>query len=261
MVAADGRPSGAALDDILAARPRPDEIAERLQRIRAAILAASTTIREAQFSRISNGDLEIAFDQYDAKFFGGLLRSVLGTRPISFRLSQRATSRGGSLAKWPAAETPSGARPERYELTVSTTLLFGSFRDGQRPIVLCGFPCTDRLDALMRVVEHELVHLVEHLRWGDSDCERPRFQAITGGLFGHTNHRHELVTPREHAADLGFRPGQRVAFDFDGSRHVGVLARVTKRATVMVLHPDGEPMRDGRRYRRYYVPLHLLQSV
>jgi hypothetical protein len=32
-------------------------------------------------------------------------------------------------------------------------------------------------------------------------------------------HKHKLVTPRERAAQLGFKPGHRVAFDFEGVRY------------------------------------------
>jgi hypothetical protein len=56
----------------------------------------------------------------------------------------------------------------------------------------------------------------------------------------------------------GFKAGQRVAFEFEGVRHEGILNRVTKRATVLVPDADGELMSDGQRYRRYYVPLRLL---
>jgi len=46
-----------------------------------------------------------------------------------------------------------------------------------------------------------------------------------------------------------------VAFDFDGVRYEGILSRVTKRATVLVPHPDGRVMSDGNPYLQFYVPL------
>ena len=103
-----------------------------------------------------------------------------------------------------------------------------------------------------------MVHLVEQLRWRETDCAAPRFQSIARRLFGHTQHKHELVTPRERAAQLGFKAGRRVAFDFEGARYEGILRRVTKRATVLVPHPDGRVMSDGNPHHQFYVPLERL---
>jgi len=41
-------------------------------------------------------------------------------------------------------------------------------------------------------------------------------------------------------------------------RHEGTVNRITKRATVLVEDPEGEPYSDGKRYRKYLVPLQLL---
>jgi len=192
--------------------------------------------------------LAVVFERYDALFFGASIPAALRGRELTFRLSTRATSRGGSLRVWRARDTADGAhRPERYELSVSTTLLFESFRGPERSITIAGRECADRLDALQRIVEHEMIHLVEQLRWCETDCAAPRFQSIARRLFGHTQHKHALVTPRERAAQLGFRPGHRVAFDFEGMRYEGILSRITKRATVLVPHPDGRVMSEGTR--------------
>ena len=104
-----------------------------------------------------------------------------------------------------------------------------------------------------------MVHLVEQLRWCETDCAAPRFQSIARRLFGHTQPKHALVTPRERAAQLGLEPGQRVAFDFEGVRYEGILSRVTKRATVLVPHPDGCVMSDGNPHHQFYVPLEQLR--
>jgi len=255
------RSAETALDPYLASDLTSTEIDARRTQVREAILDRSTYIREPQFARINTRDLVIAFERYDALFFGMAIWTVLGDRPLTFRLSTRATSRGGSLHTFRPRQATPAVRPESFEMTVSTTLLFESFRDGQRSITIGGNECSDRLDALQRIVEHETVHLVEQLRWRDSDCSAPRFHSMARRLFGHTEHKHALVTPRERAADLGFRPGQRVAFEFEGVRHEGILNRVTKRATVLVVHPDGEMMGDGKRYNRFYVPLQRLQHI
>lgn len=248
-------------DAFLAKTRSPAEIDSIRRQVREATLASSPCIREPQFTRISARDLAVLFERYDALFFGASIPAALRGRELTFRLSTRATSRGGSLRVWRVRNTADGTHgSERYELTVSTTLLFESFRGPERSITIGGLECRDRLDALQRVLEHEMVHLVEQLRWRETDCRAPRFQSIAHGLFGHTQHRHALITPRERAVQLGFRPGHRVAFDFEGVRYEGVLSRVTKRATVLVPHPDGRLMSDGNAYRQFYVPLERLRQ-
>ena len=183
----------AALDGVLSQGWPPAEIAERRQAVRHAVLETAPCVREAQFTRIGPRDLAVVFSGYDSHFFGGSLRVVLGARPLAFRLSTRASRRGGSLRISPARETPAGFRPESFELSVSATPLFESFREAGRPVTVGGHACTDRLDALQRIVEHEAVHLAEQLRWRETNCSGERFQAIARRVFGHVEH-----TPGRH---------------------------------------------------------------
>lgn len=247
------------LDFFLAATRTSGEIDALRWHIRKATLAEAPLIREPHFSRLSDRDLAVLFDWYDAVFFGSSISLELAERELTFRVSARATSRGGALRTWKARETADGDyRPERHELSVAATLLFESFRDNSRPITIVGHECGDRLDALQRIMEHEIIHLVEQLRWHESSCSAPRFQSMARRLFGHTRHQHGLVTPRERASQLGFWPGDRVAFEFRGVRYEGILSRVTRRATVLVPHPNGRVMSDGNAYQQFYVPLERL---
>jgi hypothetical protein len=79
-------------------------------------------------------------------------------------------------------------------------------------------------------------------------------------MFLHRAHTHELVTPRERAADLGIRAGALVNFTFEGRQLTGRVNRITKRATVLVEDANGAQYSDGRRYRKYYVPIAWLKS-
>jgi hypothetical protein len=117
------------------------------------------------------------------------------------------------------------------------------------------------LDALQRIFEHELVHLVENLCWGHSDCAALRFQDVARRFFGHSSHTHNLITRRERAAASGIRVGSRVMFRFENRELSGRVNRITKRATVLVEDPAGAPYSDGLRYKAYYVPIRLLQPL
>jgi hypothetical protein len=237
----------------------PDEIAARTKKIHAAVLNKSNYIDAPNFTRIHPADLEILFAEYDDKFFDGQIKQALGKVPLHFGLSKRMTSSGGKTAHF---SDKSNGR-QWYEISVSTTILFGCFGgDDHRPIVCSGIICRDRLDALQRVMEHELVHLIEMLLWDRSSCSKPRFHSITLRFFGHTENRHQLITPKEKAiVKYGIKPGMTVRFRFDGVEHTGIVNRINKRATVLVENRQGQRYSDGKHYSKFYVPVQMLEAV
>lgn len=149
-----------------------------------------------------------------------------------------------------------------YEIAISARLLLNSFQDNDRPIHVSGQLCSDRLDAMMRIMEHELVHLIEMLTFGESSCKRTRFLTIADRLFGHTHASHRLITPCERAAvEHKLQPGDEVEFSFQGQTLRGRLNRINSRATVLVPDPGGLRYSDGKHYARYYVPLSQLVTL
>lgn len=236
-----------------------EEIAWRTKTIGAQLMAESPYIRAPNFDLIHRVDIERLFDKYDQLFFDRLCRESLGTIPLSFRLSKRMTRVGGTTARFMRRTPPFDVW---YEITISSTLLFQTFDDIERPVVVNGCECRHRLDALQRIMEHEMVHLVESMIWERSQCAAPRFQGIAHRLFGHTESGHHLVTQHERAAkQFGIQPGDRVRFTFEGRELSGIVNRITRRATVLVEDPTGAPYRDGRRYRKFYVPLEALAPL
>jgi hypothetical protein len=236
-----------------------DQIAARTRHIHAVVLSKSKYIDDPNFTTIHPTDLELLFAEYDDAFFDGQIRKSLGTVPLHFGLSKRMTSSGGKTAH----DTGREDGKESYEISVSTTILFGCFGgDDHRPIAASGIFCLDRLDALQRVMEHELVHLVELLLWGKSSCAQPRFHSITLRFFVHTENRHKLITPKERAiVKYGIRPGMAVRFRFDRVEHKGIVNRINKRATVLVEDRNGQPYSDGKHYTKFYVPVQLLEAI
>lgn len=244
----------------LAARARapgfgPDQARTLLQEIRQELLTKSTYVREPNFTELHPDDLEVLFDAYDRRFLGGLCRRALAPARLSFRLSRKMTRTGGTTTLYPASKGRSGG----VEIAVSSFLLFDGFDPADPDTSVAGLRCADRLEALQRVFEHELVHFVEYVATGNSDCSAKPFQEIAKTLFGHREFTHKLVTRRERAARQGIVVGTEVAFDFRGARLTGRVNRVTKRATVLVPDPKGVRYSDGRRYAKYYVPLGALE--
>jgi hypothetical protein len=234
-------------------RHRNAQIVERVQ-------VTAPSLGKLNFVCLRDDDVRVLFESYDDLYFDGLLSRATADVPLEFRVSSRMTRAGGKTSSWRKSRR---GPIERFEIAISSTLLLQTFETGDidRAIHVTGLECHNRLEALMRVMEHELVHLSELLGWGDSSCRQDRFQMIAWQTFGHTNHQHALITPGERAAAQGIRPGSSVTFRFEGRLLTGIVNRVTRRATVLVPDATGERFSDGNVYRKYYVPLDSLHLI
>lgn len=237
----------------------PDEIRAKQRTIYDATLTLSRVIDGPNFTRVEPSDLSRMIRLYDEHFFGGRLMPLVDAEGVEFAYSKRMTSVAGMMTtRYPAGEHG----PRTFKLALSSPLLFQTFRDVDRPIDVTGVRCHDRLEAMQRVAEHELVHLVEMLVWNDGNCNQPRFQSIARRYFGHTDYRHQLITQRERAATkFNIRVGDSVQFEADGRTLRGRVNRITRRATVLVEDPRGRRYSDGGRYAKFYVPLEGLRRV
>jgi hypothetical protein len=251
---------------LLGLRFSQSEVHSRTRAIYETILRQSPRVTVGNFTRIAPADLALLFELYDEKFFVGGARQLVqaSAAPLLFNLSQRLT-RSAGLTKRFAPRTPRGAPPppaSRFEITLSTALLFQTFKDVERTIRVNGIVCIDRLEAVQRVFEHEVLHLIEMVIWGKSSCDAENFKTLAWNWFTHTETRHDLVTQHERAqAKFAVRVGDRVAFTFEGMRHVGVINRITRRATVLVESSAGTPYSDGKRYLKFYIPLGMLEKA
>ena len=250
---------------LLALRHEPDVLASGTRHIHGSVLRRSRHVRDGNFKALGLDDLQLLFGLYDATFFNDLLTAMLREdgADLTFRLSSRMTRVGGTTTMRRPRGLKAGGPAGRvgFEITVSTALLFESFRDAGRSVAVSGLTCNDRLEALQRVFEHELLHLAEFLAWGRSSCSEATFLELSRNIFGHAGVKHELVTPRETAASMhGIRIGDRVVFEHLGVLRNGLVNRVTKRATVLVEDPAGRPFSDGRKYATFYVPVAMLRK-
>ncbi len=240
--------------------PVPRREAAEIQALATAVgreaLTRSPHLRTPDFTSIHPDDLGILVRACDRHFLDNAIAELLGPTPLRFRLSKRMTRSGGKTTR---RQFP-GNRTD-YEIAVSTTILFDGFAEDDPDVRVAGLPCANRLEALQRIMEHEIVHLVEFLWTGGSNCRAAPFQRFAQSVFGHRSHTHELITRRQRAARQGIFVGTPVTFPFRGQRLAGRVNRITKRATVLVEDPAGDLYSDGKRYRKYYVPLELLKPV
>lgn len=239
--------------------PDPDILRMQAE-IHQQMLSLSRVIDRPNFSRVSRDDVARLIRMYDERFFDGAILPVAEAEGLTFGLSSRMTRIAGKMV----TQYPQGSRDghRKFELVLSSTLLFQTFEDVDRPVMVTGRKCRDRLEAMQRVAEHEMVHLMEMLVWNDGDCTGKRFQSIARRFFAHTDFQHDLITQQERAArKFDIRVGDQVGFRHDGRTLVGRVNRITRRATVLVQDPKGQRFSDGEHYCRFYVPLEYLKKV
>jgi hypothetical protein len=251
---------------LTALRYSPEEVTGKVRAIYEAVLRQSPRITTGNFTAAADSDLALLFELYDEHFFqGGLAQLVRASgAPLSFQFSPRLTRSAGLTKRY--AHRPRRGQPpppaSRYEIALSSTLLFQTFRDVERTVRVNGVVCGDRLEAAQRVFEHELLHLLEMLIWVKSSCDAERFKTLAWNYFSHTLTRHDLVTQRERARSrFDVNVGDQVTFTFEGVRHVGVVNRITRRATILVESDRGVAYSDGKKYLKFYIPLPMLQKV
>jgi hypothetical protein len=226
------------------------------------VLSKSKVMRHDNFQVTTGADLQRMAELYDHKFLDGHCLAIARSHGIEFRWSKRMTSNGGKTVRYVQPSRGGNSPSTRYEIVLSATLLFQTFGDLERPVRVTGLLCHNRLQSMQRILEHEMIHLVEMLVWDDSCCAAPRFQTIARRLFGHTEHKHNLITQQERASEkFNVRVGSNVQFALDGIRYTGIVNRITRRATVLVIDPHGQLYGDGKRYRKFYVPLSHLELL
>ncbi len=226
------------------------------------VVSRSRVMRTPNFATANGYDLTLMAELYDRHFFDGHCLSIARHHGMNFRWSKRMTSTGGKTVRTIQADRSNGQQQMKFEIVLSAALLFQTFADLQRPIRVTGILCSNRLQAMQRILEHELIHLIEMLVWDDSCCASPRFQSIAARMFGHTEHKHDLITQQERAArKYNIRVGSRVCFQHDGKIRQGTVNRITRRATVLVRDSAGQLYDDGQRYRKYYVPISHLRPA
>ena len=228
-------------------------IQQKTHQIYTSILTESPHIHTPNFQTITTKDLEYIFHLYNAFFFNSFFTEQY-TKQIRFQVSKRMTRSAGKTYYHQTKKTLS--------ISLSQPLLFQSFDTINRTININGIRCMNRLEATMRVFEHELVHAIEFIIFGSSSCTSKRFKQIAKNLFGHTEVTHQLITQREIAEKTYQLPlGSPVEFTYKNKTLQGILYRVTKRATVMVSDTTGGYKdNQGRRYAKYYVPLEFLEK-
>ena len=253
------------LRDLLTETQHDGGILDRIFRqVHESVLDQSPYLNDnSNFTKIGTNDLARMFDLYDSLLLNGKIRTAVEAQgsKLEFALSRRLTRSGGQTKRTRPTKSQAFASA-RYEIAVSVPVLFATFSEVDRPIRACGRLCYNRLEALQRIMEHEMLHLAEMLGWDRSNCAARRFKALSLNIFGHTESHHQMITPQERAiVHFGVKPGARVTFDWEGKQMFGVVNSIRRRVTVLVPSATGIPYSDGKRYEKFYVPVERLKPV
>lgn len=190
---------------------------------------------------------------YDSIYFN---KYLVKNSVIALDISRRMT-RAAGLTKF-------NKKTKHFEIVFSVPLLLHAFKENEgRAFEVNGLLCNTPSEALMRVMEHELVHVLEFILKGNSSCSKRDFRVISYNLFGHTQTKHAISNePISTVKKSDYKIGQTVSFEYDGHLYTGIINRITKRATVLVKSPKGIYKDEaGIRYAKYYVPLTLLKKI
>lgn len=230
------------------------EMSKKFRKIYKTAISESKSINDGNYIKIGTWDLKRIFQLYDKYFFEHYF--VENCRyDFIFQFSRRMTKSSGrtSILK----------NKPIIKITLSSNLLFQTFRQESREIRIGGRVCKDRLESTMRIFEHELVHVVEFILFGKTNCKKSVFKRIALNIFGHSDVSHGLVNQYENAAmNFGLKVNDQVSYIHKGKKHFGFISRITKRATVMVLNPQGNYVNsEGVRFSKSYVPLARLKKM
>jgi len=187
-------------------------------------------------------DLEYLFSLYDDHYFSGYLGK---DQKIYLKYSNKLTRSAGSVKY--------SKRKSEAKISVSLPLIFGTYFCNPKSFLVNGITCKNPTEALMRVLEHEITHLVEFIMYGISNCNKPQFLKIAYDLFGHTKNKHELGQITNHdKLDIRFKKGDMVTFPFQGKNITGKIINIRKNITVEVSNPY--------QTKKFYVPISMISK-
>jgi hypothetical protein len=222
--------------------------------VRSEFLNRSKNINSGDIKVISIEDLKLLFNLYDEIFLNFYFRDNF-KGVLKFSLSQRMSRNAGKTVMSKSLK-PSTLQQEIYEIVMAVKFFF-NYSQIDRDKKVNGIYTSDALNAFQLVLEHEICHLIEFHIFKESSCKGQRFKNLAHNIFAHTDVYHQLPTEGEIAQNIyGFKLGDKVSFEHEGKKYKGIINRVNKRATVMVVSSKGEYVdKLGNRYVKWYVPL------
>ena len=172
--------------------------------------------------------LQSLFKLYDEYFFNNQISEIMEEKNITlkFAYNSRLTSVAGRCDR-------DGCK---YDIYLSTPIILGTFNKDEKIHHTGGLQCKNRLECLMIVFEHELIHFVigiVHGHWKKDKIYKSHglfFQDLSNAYFGHTEYYHRLKDHGEASKNNGKRE------DFNVGDYVQYYASKTNQSVVGVIY-------------------------
>ena len=185
-------------------------------------------------------DLEFLFKLYDNYYFSGELSENLN---IILKYSNKMTKTAG-LVRY-------SKRKSDIKIVFSYPLIFQSYLKKPEGYIVNGIFCKNPVESLMRVLEHELSHLVEYILFGSTNCNKPQFIKIAYELFGHTENKHKIgLKIHDYGNIKQIKKGDKVSFPYRGKIYSGSVLGIRKNITVAI--------KELNNIKKFYVPFSMI---
>lgn len=211
---------------------RTYDAAYRTSKAEALWTAALTVVGDADFTAITTEQTLALARLIDTMYFDGLL----GTSGYTLSTGSNAGKCAGKCQVW---------YQEKKVVVKLNHALFLSIPTGVVRVAN-GLRCRTRLEALLNVLQHEMVHAIicctipasEQLK-GLIEPHGPLFRKLARELFGHTDIKQRLRHKYDSTRYMGIedRPikGQRVRVDIHGEWQTGIVQRLYPRRALVQL--------------------------
>ena len=135
----------------------------------------------------SNKSLDTILNIVDKVYFNNILKKYFNDKKITLTLSfnDKYTRTAGLCTK----------KGCNYRIQIATDIFDKPFKQGMKSQKINGLKCYNKLECILHVFIHELVHLIIFVFCMDQNVPGGHgvsFKQITQSLFGHTDFRHNL---------------------------------------------------------------------
>lgn len=131
------------------------------------------------------------FHLYDQEFFNNRITKIIEEKNIKldFCYNEKMTKTGGRCSK----------HKDEYKISISQQIILNTFKNGEKCHISNGLECSNRLECLMNIFEHELIHFIIQITHGHIKADPiykshgKLFKQLVYTYFGHTETKHSLL--------------------------------------------------------------------
>lgn len=206
----------------------PETIKRKREQIKQVLLDSSI---DESLTDLHINHLDLLFKLYDSEFFKGQLTTQIGRRrgTLTFELSNRMKTSAGKCIM----------SNNDFIIRIAKHMLLQTFNNDS-PSLVNGIPCENRVEALLLVFEHELIHLAIY----SMNMRLPKtpiysshgafFKQLALAYFQHTKVKHNLLSvAASFQTKTDFSINQQVSFVFKKQTLTGKITKLNpKRAAI-----------------------------